>query len=68
MEQAHRPRGGSAVRLAEGKFGLCWQIVPSVLLEMVQDPDPAKSQRVMEAMLQMKKIDIARLEEAYGKR
>jgi predicted 3-demethylubiquinone-9 3-methyltransferase (glyoxalase superfamily) len=47
------------------KFGLSWQIVPSVLIEMMKDPDPQKSQRVMEAMLQMTKIDIARLKQAY---
>ncbi|HEX5758188.1 MAG TPA: VOC family protein [Thermoanaerobaculia bacterium] len=48
------------------KFGLSWQINPPVLIEMLQDPDPEKAKRVMEAMLQMKKIDIARLEEAYA--
>jgi predicted 3-demethylubiquinone-9 3-methyltransferase (glyoxalase superfamily) len=47
------------------KFGLSWQIVPSVLIEMMKDPDPQKSQRVMEAMLQMTKIEIARLKQAY---
>ena len=48
------------------KFGLSWQINPPILAEMLQDPDPEKAKRVMEAMLQMKKIDIARLEEAYA--
>lgn len=48
------------------KFGVSWQIVPSVLVEMLSDPDPEKSQRTMEAMLQMKKIDIATLERAYN--
>jgi predicted 3-demethylubiquinone-9 3-methyltransferase (glyoxalase superfamily) len=47
------------------KFGLSWQIVPSVLMELVNDPDPQKSRRVMEAMLQMTKIDIAQLRQAY---
>ena len=47
------------------KFGLSWQIVPRVLIELLQDPDPAKSQRVMRAMLRMTKIDIARLRQAY---
>ena len=47
------------------KFGLSWQIVPSVLMELMQDPDPQKSQRVMEAMLQMTRIDIAKLRQAY---
>jgi predicted 3-demethylubiquinone-9 3-methyltransferase (glyoxalase superfamily) len=50
------------------KFGLSWQIVPTVLPGMLSDPDPRKSQRVMEALLQMKKLDIARLEEAAGKK
>jgi predicted 3-demethylubiquinone-9 3-methyltransferase (glyoxalase superfamily) len=47
------------------KYGLSWQVNPSVLGEMMTDPDPAKSKRVMEAMLQMKKIDIAGLRRAY---
>lgn len=47
------------------KYGLSWQIVPTVLIEMLNDPDPEKSKRVTEAMLQMKKIDIAALEHAY---
>jgi predicted 3-demethylubiquinone-9 3-methyltransferase (glyoxalase superfamily) len=50
------------------KFGLSWQIVPSALLEMMQDPDPRKSKRVVEAMMQMKKLDIARLERAYSEK
>ena len=47
------------------KFGLSWQITPSVLLTMLSDKDAAKSKRVMEAMLQMSKIDIKKLKEAY---
>ena len=47
------------------KFGLSWQIVPTATLEMIQDRDPAKSKRVIEAMFQMKKLDIAQLERAY---
>jgi predicted 3-demethylubiquinone-9 3-methyltransferase (glyoxalase superfamily) len=47
------------------KYGLSWQVVPSALGEMLQDQDPKKSQRVMQAMLQMDKIDIARLKQAY---
>jgi predicted 3-demethylubiquinone-9 3-methyltransferase (glyoxalase superfamily) len=47
------------------KFGLSWQIVPAALGQMLGDKDPAKSKRVMEAMLQMRKIDIARLQQAY---
>ncbi|HTN90746.1 MAG TPA: VOC family protein [Sorangium sp.] len=45
-------------------FGLSWQIVPSALPRLLQHPEPAKAARVMQAMMQMKKIDIARLEEA----
>jgi predicted 3-demethylubiquinone-9 3-methyltransferase (glyoxalase superfamily) len=47
------------------KFGLSWQIVPVALGEMLSDPDPGKSQRVMAAMLQMSKIDVAGLRKAY---
>ena len=46
------------------KFGVSWQIVPKVLPELLSNPDPETSQRVMEAMLQMKKIDIDELERA----
>ena len=46
------------------KFGLSWQIVPRRLTELLSDPDTAKAQRVMGAMLQMKKIEIAELERA----
>jgi predicted 3-demethylubiquinone-9 3-methyltransferase (glyoxalase superfamily) len=48
------------------KYGISWQIVPAVLGEMLQDKDAAKSRRVMEAMLQMKKLDIAALDHAYA--
>ena len=47
------------------KFGLSWQIVPTVLDEMLQDEDADKATRVMKAMLQMTKIDIGELEKAY---
>jgi len=47
------------------KFGLSWQIIPTVLGQMLGDKDPAKSQRVMQAMLQMTKIDINGLKQAY---
>ena len=50
------------------KYGLSWQIIPSALGEMLQDKDPEKSKRVMQAMLQMKKLDIARLKQAYDQR
>jgi predicted 3-demethylubiquinone-9 3-methyltransferase (glyoxalase superfamily) len=46
------------------RFGLSWQIVPDRLLELISDPDAAKAERVVTAMLKMAKIDVARLEEA----
>lgn len=50
------------------KYGVSWQIVPTVLGEMLQDKDPNKSERVMKALLQMKKIDIKGLQQAYERR
>jgi len=50
------------------KFGLSWQVVPSVVPKLMQDPDPEKSKRVMQAIFQMKKIDIARLMRAHAQR
>ena len=47
------------------KFGASWQVVPRILIERLNDPDPVKSARVMTAMLQMTKIDMAALERAY---
>jgi predicted 3-demethylubiquinone-9 3-methyltransferase (glyoxalase superfamily) len=47
------------------RFGLSWQIVPTALVDMVQDKDAARSQRVMAAMLDMRKLDIAGLKQAY---
>jgi len=47
------------------KYGVSWQIVPTVLVEMLNDPDPEKSKRVTEAMLKMKKLDIQALRQAY---
>jgi predicted 3-demethylubiquinone-9 3-methyltransferase (glyoxalase superfamily) len=47
------------------RFGLSWQIIPSVLPELLQDKDEAKANNVMKAMLQMQKIDIAELQRAY---
>ncbi|MDD1622272.1 MAG: VOC family protein [Methylococcaceae bacterium] len=49
----------------DDKFGVSWQIVPNALIELLGDPDPLKAGRVMQAMLQMKKIDIATLRQAY---
>jgi predicted 3-demethylubiquinone-9 3-methyltransferase (glyoxalase superfamily) len=46
------------------KYGVSWQVVPAVLMEMFDDPGSAKSERAMEAMLKMKKIDVAALEQA----
>ena len=46
------------------KYGLSWQVVPRILVQLLQDKDAAKSQRVMKAMLQMKKIDIETLKRA----
>ena len=48
------------------RFGLSWQVVPTRLKELIADPDRAKSARVTEAMLKMRKLDIAKLEEAAG--
>ena len=49
------------------KYGLSWQIVPTVLMELASDPDAAKSNRVMQAMMQMTKIDIAKLQQAAAR-
>jgi predicted 3-demethylubiquinone-9 3-methyltransferase (glyoxalase superfamily) len=46
------------------KYGLSWQIVPTALNKLLSDPEPAKSQKVMKALLQMKKIDINALKRA----
>jgi len=60
--------GGQQVQCGwlKDKYGLSWQVVPNALIELVQDKDPTKSQRVMAAMMQMKKIDIAGLKAAYA--
>jgi len=50
------------------KFGVSWQIVPVALGKLLGDPDPVRSQRVMHAMLQMSKLDIAGLQRAYDNR
>ena len=62
------PGGDEAAQVCgwlEDRFGLSWQVVPRRLEEMMRDPDTEKASRVMEAMLQMKKIDLAKLEQAY---
>jgi len=48
------------------RYGVSWQIVPAILRRMLQDPDAAKSGSVMKALLQMKKLDIGRLKQAYA--
>ena len=59
--------GGQEVQCGwlKDRFGVSWQIIPAVMMEMLQDKDPEKSKRVMAAMLKMKKIDIATLKRAY---
>jgi len=59
--------GGAPVQCGwlKDKYGLSWQIVPPVLGELLGDPDPQRSSRVMQAMLGMRKIDIAGLRAAY---
>jgi predicted 3-demethylubiquinone-9 3-methyltransferase (glyoxalase superfamily) len=60
--------GGSIERCGwlRDRYGVSWQIVPSVLPQLLGDPDPAKAQRVMQAMLQMVKLDIAGLQAAHA--
>ena len=60
--------GGQEVQCGwlKDRFGLSWQIVPTALSELMQSSDPARSQRVMQALLQMKKIDIETLRKAYA--
>jgi predicted 3-demethylubiquinone-9 3-methyltransferase (glyoxalase superfamily) len=62
--------GGQEVQCGwlKDKYGLSWQIVPAVMVEMIKDKDAARSQRVVKAMMQMKKLDIARLQEAYDQK
>lgn len=50
------------------RYGVSWQIVPTILNEMLRDRDPEKASRVMEAMLKMTKIDIEALKRAYGQK
>jgi predicted 3-demethylubiquinone-9 3-methyltransferase (glyoxalase superfamily) len=59
--------GGKEVQCGwlQDRYGLSWQVVPTVLIEMLQGGDPERSQRVMKAMFQMKKLDIAGLEKAF---
>lgn len=59
--------GGKEVQCGwlQDKFGVSWQIIPKALMELMSDKDPAKSQRVFKAMLQMTKIDVEGLKRAY---
>ena len=59
--------GGQKVQCGwlRDKFGLSWQVVPRLLGQYMSDPDPGRAQRVMAAMMEMKKIDIAGLQQAY---
>ena len=59
--------GGSPSRCGwlKDKFGLSWQIIPNALGRMLGDKDPARAGRVMNAMLQMDKLDVKRLQQAY---
>lgn len=58
--------GGAEVQCGwlTDKFGVSWQVVPKLLVKLLSDPDPVKSARVMQAMMKMKKIDIAALQRA----
>jgi predicted 3-demethylubiquinone-9 3-methyltransferase (glyoxalase superfamily) len=63
-------QGGEKSRCGwlKDKFGLSWQVIPSVLGELLTDKDPERAKRVMNAMLQMDKIDIKKLKQAYDKK
>jgi predicted 3-demethylubiquinone-9 3-methyltransferase (glyoxalase superfamily) len=56
----------SACGWLKDKFGLSWQVTPTVLIDMLHDKDPEKAERVMKAMLEMQKIEIPKLKAAYG--
>ena len=55
------------MRLAEGSIRLSWQIVPIVLPTMLSDPNPARAERVLQAVMRMQKLDLNALEEAFGR-
>ena len=63
-------KGGQEVQCGwlKDKYGLSWQIVPDILVKLLQDKDANKSQKVMRAMLEMKKIEINALKKAYGQK
>jgi len=60
--------GGKEIQCGwlKDKYGVIWQIVPTILGELLSDRDPAKSERVMEALIRMVKLDIRQLKQAYG--
>jgi predicted 3-demethylubiquinone-9 3-methyltransferase (glyoxalase superfamily) len=60
------PREAQQCGWLKDKYGVSWQVVPAVLIELMADPDKEKAGRVMEAMLPMKKLDIAELQRAYA--
>jgi len=61
--------GGQQVQCGwlKDKYGVSWQIVPTILSKMISDPDPARAEKVLQAVLQMKKLDIKGLKKAYGR-
>ncbi|HEY7728682.1 MAG TPA: VOC family protein [Candidatus Eisenbacteria bacterium] len=61
--------GGEEVQCGwlKDRYGVSWQIVPTILGRMMSDPDPARTERVLQAVLRMKKLDIKALREAYGR-
>jgi predicted 3-demethylubiquinone-9 3-methyltransferase (glyoxalase superfamily) len=67
---ARLSEGGKEVQCGwlKDKFGLSWQVVPTALNKMMTDPDPERSARVFKALMPMKKLDIKKLEEAYGQK
>jgi len=67
MDLEKLAEGGEEIQCGwlKDKFGLSWQIVPTILPKLVADKDAKKSQNVMKAMMQMKKIDIQALKQAY---
>jgi predicted 3-demethylubiquinone-9 3-methyltransferase (glyoxalase superfamily) len=59
--------GGSDLQCGwlKDKYGVSWQVVPTILAELMSDKDPTKTQRVMQALMQMTKLDIQKLKQAY---
>jgi predicted 3-demethylubiquinone-9 3-methyltransferase (glyoxalase superfamily) len=57
---------GVACGWLKDKYGLSWQVIPTVLIDMISDPDPEKAKRATEAMLSMTKFDTAALQKAYA--